>query len=86
MCSLLYGLGICYGALAEMTDAIDQGCQREQEDRDRAIANAMNRPSLPYTGLCHNCDEITGGGRRFCDVDCRDDYERRMKIKGMKRQ
>jgi len=28
-----------------MTDAIDQGCQREQEDRDRALAAQAAKPS-----------------------------------------
>ena len=33
--------------------------------------------SMEYTGHCHWCGAITGGGRRFCDADCRDAWKRR---------
>lgn len=49
----------------------------------RDIAMHKRRSTgLLYTGNCHNCGDITGGGRRFCDADCRDDYELRVKQKG----
>ena len=31
---------------------------------------------LPATGDCHNCGASVPDGHRFCDSDCRDDYER----------
>lgn len=59
-----------------MTDAIDLGCQREQEDRDRALAAQAAKPSMPPLGFCYNCDKPIELGC-FCDVYCRDDYEHR---------
>ncbi|MCW3171407.1 hypothetical protein [Shewanella subflava] len=36
---------------------------------------AKAKPSLPpLTGICYYCDALTD--ERFCDADCRDDYER----------
>ena len=61
------------------SDPSDRATQREQEMLSDALENVACRPSLPYTGHCHNCGDITGGGRRFCDADCRDDYEKRIK-------
>jgi len=63
-----------------VTDAIDMGCQREQEDRDRALAAQAAKPSMPPLGFCYNCDEVVFEGC-FCDADCRDDYEKREKRK-----
>ena len=63
-----------------MTDQIDKAQEFEAMHRD--IAQHNRRATLPYTGSCHNCGDITGGGCRFCDADCRDDYEKRMKLKG----
>lgn len=63
-----------------MTDEIDRGCQREQEDRDRALAAQAAKPSMPPLGFCYNCDEVVFEGC-FCGVDCRDDYELRIKRK-----
>jgi hypothetical protein len=57
-------------------DDIERGQEREQADRALAIAAALNRPSLPAVGRCHNCDARVPRGAHFCDVDCRVDYER----------
>ena len=61
-----------------MSDIIDQANERIELDLAMALKRAAGHPpSLPYTGVCHNCGDITGGGRRFCDTDCRDDYDAR---------
>lgn len=39
-------------------------------------ALSHRKKELPTTGRCLNCDEPTGT-QRFCDVDCRDDFEKR---------
>jgi predicted nucleic acid-binding Zn ribbon protein len=52
---------------------------RAQEimEQEEALRRRTRRPpGLTYTGYCHWCGDITGGGRRFCDADCRDDWER----------
>lgn len=56
-------------------DDLDRASELEQKQRDAALARARQGVSLPYTGHCHYCGDITGGGRRFCDADCRDGYE-----------
>jgi hypothetical protein len=60
-----------------MADDADISAANIQRETERLIA-AARRPAahLPYTGLCHWCGAITGGGRRFCDADCRDDWQR----------
>lgn len=68
--------------LERQSDLSDRATQREQELLADALENVARIPALPYTGQCLNCGDITGGGRRFCDIDCRDDYELRMKLKG----
>lgn len=65
-------------------DDIDRAQAREEwarDDAERAQRVRAQREALPYTGQCHHCGALTGGGRRFCDTDCRDDYEhaRRMR-------
>ena len=67
-----------------MTDAIDQGCQREQEDRDRALAAQAAKRAMPFTGACYNCEAVIDRGC-FCDGDCRDDFERRVRAKKLNR-
>ena len=32
----------------------------------------------PPCGECHYCGEPLNDGRRFCDADCRDDWQREM--------
>ncbi len=63
-------------------DQVDRATERESEILSDAIGEVRRHTALKYTGCCHNCGDITGGGRRFCDVDCRDDYEKRKKLKG----
>ena len=67
-------------------DAIDRGCDREEEMRADAIADASRAAAgLPDIGQCHNCGAVTIATHRFCDRDCRDDYERRAKAYGVRR-
>lgn len=65
-----------------MTDQVDQAQEFEAMHRDIAMRERRSS-SLQYTGSCYNCGDITGGGRRFCDADCRDDYAKREKLKGI---
>lgn len=63
-----------------MTDIYDQAAEREERDRERAIAAARaSSAALPFVGACYNCDSIVPDGHRFCDIDCRDDWERRQR-------
>ena len=64
-----------------MTDIYDQATEKEERDRDLAIqaARAKNQP-LKITGFCLFCNQqlVT---RRFCDAECREDYETELKMK-----
>lgn len=56
-------------------DDIDRAQAQEEMAREFAIANAKGS-TLLATGECHNCGASVPDGHRFCDVDCRDDYQR----------
>ena len=61
-------------------DDIDRAQEREQQDRDRAIAAAhcsATAPALPAVGECYNCQSSVPTGLRFCDKPCADDYTAR---------
>lgn len=57
-------------------DDADKAEEREQRQREEGIARARSHPSLPPCGACYNCGELLRGDRRWCDADCRTDYER----------
>lgn len=48
------------------------------EERDRALALRYHRrPEGPASvGYCLCCREALPAARRWCDADCRDDWER----------
>lgn len=60
-----------------MTDLYDQATEREETERARAIERARTATALPFVGACYNCDAAVPAGHRFCDVDCRNDWEKR---------
>lgn len=66
-------------------DEADRADQRIEEVISDGIARARRYPSLIYTGMCYWCGGITGGGRLFCDADCRDDCEREQRMRRMAR-
>jgi hypothetical protein len=48
-----------------------------QNERLDQMALAVRKPVAPKaTGFCLNCGEPLSDGRRWCDVDCRDDWQR----------
>ena len=61
-----------------MADDIDRAQEREQIDRDAAInAAAHTEPVLLACGQCYNCQSSVPEGVRFCDADCRTDWDDR---------
>lgn len=68
-----------------MADIADDGADRaefflklakqRQEDESKRLV-------LPAIGRCYNCDELLGDDRRWCDEDCKADWEHREKRKG----
>lgn len=53
----------------------DMASEREQQELERA--RAFRKPVGPDpTGHCLYCGAPLAEGLRWCDVDCRDDWER----------
>lgn len=59
-----------------MSDIYDQASDREQIDRDLAIASARkNTGTAKATGHCLWCNESLELGKRWCDAECREFWE-----------
>lgn len=64
-------------------DILDQTQQTEALFIDLALRQrTASAHSLPYIGQCYNCEAALPDGVRFCDCDCRNDYERRQRAEG----
>lgn len=57
-------------------DVNDLASDLEQAERDYAIQSARNYRSPIATGLCLYCSSEVGSGMRWCNSDCRNDWER----------
>ncbi len=58
---------------------MDDNTDRAHQEIDSALLNAMahTRPSGPKpVGVCHHCEEPLGAFLRWCDVRCRDTWEK----------
>lgn len=68
-----------------MTDIFDRATEREEQERERAIAAARKPVSVvPFTGFCHNCDAPLAPAMRFCDALCYEDFERRKRAESFR--
>ena len=57
-------------------DFADNASQQEELMREVALRRAANHaPDLPSVGVCYWCSEEVEPPRRFCGVECRDDFE-----------
>jgi hypothetical protein len=57
-----------------MADEADQA--QFIEERDRNLALRARHATLTAIGLCYSCGDAVPEGRKFCDRDCLDDFER----------
>jgi hypothetical protein len=58
-----------------MPDLIDLAQAQNERREERALA--ARKPAAPRaSGFCLNCGEPLPEGRRWCDAECRDDWER----------
>lgn len=66
-------------------DPVDRAVVEQERILEEQLRLARQAPveHLAYIGCCHNCREPLADSLRFCDVDCRDDYE---KIKRSRQQ
>ena len=60
-----------------MSDNLDIASEREELDRSMALAKALRQPAGPTaTGQCLYCGQGFLNLRlRWCDADCRDEWE-----------
>ena len=63
--------------MREVGDEIDRGNEQAQLILDMNIAKARVGHQIQFTGACHNCGDSVGHQQRFCDVNCRNDYQAR---------
>ena len=59
-----------------MSDSVDDANATNEVLLSAAIAN-RNTEQLASTGFYLNCSDPLALGARFCDSDCRDDYQKR---------
>ena len=59
-----------------MMDVIDQSESTLQINETLALQQRKDA-GPPPCGECHYCGEPLNDGRRFCDADCRDDWQKR---------
>ncbi|MBM7070901.1 DUF2116 family Zn-ribbon domain-containing protein [Shewanella sp. 202IG2-18] len=64
-----------------MSDNADIAADLQEQHIKAALSSRDTSPKLKFTGYCHNCEESLKEGERFCDADCRDDFEQRQRMK-----
>lgn len=58
-----------------MSDNLDIASDREEIAR--SFAQSLRKPAGPIaTGRCLWCDDVVGDEQRWCDVECRNGWER----------
>jgi hypothetical protein len=63
-------------------DEIDRANDRAQQFLDHSLATAAKAATLPAAnGHCLNCEEVVADAERFCDCDCRDDWQHRQSLR-----
>lgn len=62
-----------------MSDIADNANDLTQLEISRILENREPEKAAYYK-LCRYCKEPTPDGHAFCDEDCRDDFEKEMKL------
>jgi hypothetical protein len=70
--------------LSKHPDILEDLQRPDQADRAAAMEELRRRAALQVrkpeaaeaTGFCFNCEARLGTGRRWCDVHCRDDWQK----------
>jgi len=65
-----------------MADLLDQASEIQALLEEAQIQNIRNQVVPTGGGHCLNCDEQLAPTHSFCDADCRQDYEKRQRMKG----
>ena len=61
-----------------MSDEADIANDYLQQMINTALTNAHNKAKIPFntTGKCIWCEENIDDSRRWCSVDCRNEYQK----------
>lgn len=59
-----------------MTDDADRTDGKIEASIAEGVRLARSGPTLAWSGACHYCESDVAEPLRFCDADCRDDFER----------
>lgn len=59
-----------------MADTLDQAQAVAELHMNVAMRNRPQPPAIAEIGFCLNCETPVPAGRRWCDADCRDDWQR----------
>lgn len=62
-------------------DPLDYASETAQQFNDSSIKQVRDQVGsrLPAVGQCYYCQEYVDNHLRFCDVECRDDWEMEQK-------
>lgn len=60
----------------DVVDAANKIVQLEIDVLIKNRRNQLEKETLTLKGSCYNCEEPLQG-KLFCDVDCREDYDKR---------
>lgn len=72
-----------------MPDFIDKSEETAELIKDKQIGSIRekaNQQEAQATGHCLFCREFLEDGRRWCDSDCRDDWEAERRLEGIRRR
>lgn len=64
--------------MEQYADSMDRAAVESERllEEQLRVARSTQPTALPCIGECHNCGEGLEPGHRFCDSDCRDDFEK----------
>jgi hypothetical protein len=57
----------------------DADITQERQEKEEELMRRRPRPLIEATGVCLNCEAPLAEGRRWCNADCRDDWERQQR-------
>lgn len=67
--------------MEKFADSLDNAAVEQERALQQSIRDQLAKKQdsvLPLIGECYNCAEPLDG-KRFCDADCRDDYQARLR-------
>lgn len=59
-----------------MSDEADKGNEAAELFLRAALSKRQRAPGGDAIGTCLNCGALCDAPARFCDIECRDDYDR----------